>query len=211
MNEIEEIESEIQCVVQEIGLLREKVKEYKTQRQKLITELREIAERKHELLEKIRTLKQKLRDFNDKRKKIIEELRSLVSERKGKLEELKTLRELITEKKLVIQEMSKGSKTPVTIIKDEIEKLEWKIQTSVLSLEEENKILRKIKTLVSLLEKAEKLQREKNDVLELRALYTSISLQVRDLNVKINKLRNELDNLTRGRDRIKEELKKLVS
>ncbi|MEM0505934.1 MAG: ATP-binding protein, partial [Thermosphaera sp.] len=144
------------------------------------------------------------------RRELIEEYKKLSNEKKSRLAELKELKELLLAKNNQIREMEKEARTPTAILREEINRLEWQLQTRVLTLEEENRIISKIKRLKELLDKAEALRRERNSTLEMKALLSSIRIQVEDLTKKMKLLRDEINKLTQERDALKSKIDEII-
>jgi len=176
----------------EIDKTRTAISQLKEQRASLIVELKNLRAQRRGLIDEIRKLRNEYKSLREKYGKLVEERRRLVGELKAKREEYASLIELARSKKIEVDNLSREVKLPISVIVDEINKLEWSLQTRVLTLEQENEIINKIKRYEQLLDKARKAVNGRNEYLELKAYITSLKVQIADLRNKIKTLSDEV-------------------
>jgi len=205
------IRAQIEALTAELNSIRERIKDAKEERTRIIEELKTLRAQRAKLLSDLAGLKERYRSVESRRHELIESFKNLANERKARLAELKELRELLQAKNSQIREMEKQARTPTSILREEINRLEWQLQTKVLSLEEENRIINKIKRLNELLAKAEALKKEKNSTLEMKALLSSLRIQVEDLSKKLGNLREEINKLSQERDSLRSRIEEIVN
>ncbi len=193
-NTIKELEERAELITKEIYETREAIKALKDKRTRLLSELRNIRNRRSSLLESLRKAKSELREAIKEYRSLIAEIKKLIEERRNLIDELRALRELMQSKKTTYQSLAEEVKVPLSVIKRKIEELEWYMQTHILTLEEEKQLIRKLQAYNSLLKSALSAMREKEEYLELRALYLSLKNRIAELTSKIGGLKNSLSD-----------------
>lgn len=133
---------------QKIKELQQKLSALKEQRNRLNVEARERAEKRNELNEQVKNLRIEIRELRGER----DELNGKVRELKQLREKTKTgIRERIEEKrKLSHQIKALAKKKPsrsLETLQKKIDEIEWEIQTTSLSLQEEKELVGQVRQL----------------------------------------------------------------
>ena len=207
----EEFLKEAESVSRELFEIRENIKRLKDKLNDLHQELIKLRDEKSKLLQEIRAIRERIRTLRNDRAKLIEEYRKVVKERGEIIRQLKALRELISDKQKRSQELLKEVKIPVSALKQKIRDIEWTLQTSTLTLEEENKLIEKLRTYSSLLNKALAAKKSEEEVLELRALYLSLRSRIQELSKKCNEFKRAMGEKTNAINELKVKLDGTVS
>jgi uncharacterized coiled-coil DUF342 family protein len=166
---------------QKIKELIQKLSILKEQRSKLNAEATEWAQKRDKLNEQFKSLRAEILELRDERDKLNEKVKELKQQRektkeeiRGKIEEIKKLNQetrILTKKK-----PSKSFQT----LQKEIERIEWKIQTTPLSLHEEKELVEKVKQLETQLNIHRKL-----DQLNMKSLELQTELKTLETNKKL--------------------------
>lgn len=140
---------------------------------------------------------QDLRQLKDKKKEINRKIGILKQDRESSLEKVKQASKKKRELQNSIREQAKalGLKKDITQIEEEIERLEYTIETSAITYEKEKKILKQIKQLKSLLEKASKLRKQDK--------------MLKDIEINIREFKNKLDDQKNSVRELMEQKKQL--
>ncbi|MEM4542163.1 MAG: ATP-binding protein, partial [Desulfurococcaceae archaeon] len=189
-SDISLLHEEAERLLDEIARTRETIKKLREHQITLQSELKKLREDKIRLLEKIRSIKANMRKLKEERRELLKELKNTVAERRKAINELKALKELINEKTTIARALAKEAKLPVSAIKKKIDEIEWKIQTTALTVEEEAKWIEKLRAYMSLYEKALAATKSREEVLELRAIRESLKVEIRNLSEKIKQLKD---------------------
>jgi chromosome segregation protein len=120
----------------EIEELTQRLSELKEQKNKLNAEANEWGEKRNKLNERFKSLRAEILELKDERDKLNEK----VKEQKQQREEAKTeIHEKIEELRKLNQEINaltkKKPSRSLQTLKEEVESIDWKIQTTPLSLE----------------------------------------------------------------------------
>jgi len=133
---------------QKIEELAQKLSALKEQKNMLSAEAREWAQKRDKLNEQFRALRAEILELKNERDKLNEKVRELKQQRektkaelRGKIEELRKLNQEI--RTLTKKKPSRSLPT----LQKEIESIEWKIQTTSSSLQEEKELVEKVKQL----------------------------------------------------------------
>jgi len=150
--------------------LTQKLSVLRDQKNRLDAEAGEWAEKRDELNEQIKTLRAEILELKGERDKLNEKVKELKQQR----EETKTeIREKIEELRKLNQEVKAFSKKKPSrsfqTLQKEVEGIEWKIQTTPLSLQEEKELVERVKQLETQLNILRKLDQLNQKILELRA------------------------------------------
>lgn len=207
---VDELIRRAEEVSQEIVNTREAVKNLKEEKIRLADQLNKVRNERDNLLKEIRSLKKAIAEVREERKKLIEEYKSIVEARRSEILQLKAIRELLASKKAEIEGLSREVKIPISLIKQKIDEIEWKIQTSVLTPEQENELIKRLKAYTLLLNKAMTIREKKEEVLELRALYISTKSKVAELTERRDKLRGLIKAKTETINELKKRLNELI-
>lgn len=176
----------------------------------LVLKLRELSARRKRLLDEAENLRVKRDEFNKETKRIAEELKALragyrnigseISRLRSKLREdyvkLREVRELIQKASSKIKRADKP-KTPLRLLKNRMEKLEWALQTSPTNLEMERRIVSEIAELQVKVKAHERLMELKQDLMRLRAIREAIKLEINSVRNEIEELRGKRAGLKR--------------
>lgn len=208
--DITTLHREAERLLDEISRIRESIKKLHEHRLALQSEISKLREEKNKVLEKVRSIKTSLRKLKEERRALIGELRNTVAEHRRLMGELRALKELISEKTLVWQSLSREAKLPVAILKKKIDEIEWEIQTKALTVEDEAKLVEKLRIYTSLYEKALAASKSREEVLELRAFRESLKLQVKELSKRIEQLRNSISAKNTIIEELRNELSKMI-
>ncbi|MEM4512635.1 MAG: hypothetical protein QXK97_05000, partial [Acidilobaceae archaeon] len=90
-----------------------------------------------------------------------------------------------------------------------LEELEFKQMTSVLTAEEEKELVDQIARLENLIMRVKSARRHMVTLVELKADYKALVLQLKETNSKLASVRQRLVELVKERDSLREEVKKL--
>jgi uncharacterized coiled-coil DUF342 family protein len=116
------------------------------------------------------------------------------------LEELKKLRNLI----------ESGKRGPsAASIRRKIQQLEWKLQTSVLTREEEEEIVRETARLEEMLERLMKVEEAKKKMIELRAELARLRLLLKDYSEAIAQRSKNIEEIDQRINNVKEVIDQL--
>ncbi len=186
-----------------IDEIKDKILDIKVQRRKLIEELRSLRDKRRKLIEEKKELVGRLLSLRDERKRKLDELEKV---KKEKDEANKEFRERLDQLRVVQQLAQKEgnlAKLSLRRIQKRIEELEWRQQTSILTPEEEKRIIAEIDRLEELMEKVRKARQEEVSVLELEA-------NVKGLKLKLSQAINKANELREGIGRLKAEIASLM-
>lgn len=189
---IEELQRRAEEVSREITQIRETIKKLKEKKITLISEIGRLREERSRLLDEIRSIRRNIFILREERGKLIDEYRKTISERRDEISQMKALRDLINTKSAKIQDLSAEIKMPLNAIRQKIDEIEWTIQTSILTQEQEKELVDKLRGYVKLLNKAQVIRKGKEEILELRALYISSKTKIRELTDRASKLRETI-------------------
>lgn len=172
--------------LRKIGGLNQKLATLKEQRDKLVAEARELAEKRNKFNNEFKRLKteaqglKKTRDEINARVKELKQQRNQIKmEISQKIKELKNLLEEI--KVLATKKPSKSFST----LQKEVEAIEWKIQTTPLSLQEEKQLVEKVKQLESQLNIHRKIEQLNQKRLELTTELKALEARAKSIREKI--------------------------
>lgn len=160
---------------QKIGELTQKLSVLKDQRDKLNAEADEWAEKRDKVNEQVKNLRAETLGLKNERDKLNEEVKELKRQRdEAKTEfhaKIEEMRKLDQEIKALIQK--KPSRT-FQALQTEFDRIEWKIQTTTLSLKEEKELVKQVKPLETQLNIYKKLNQQNQKLAELKAELTAL-------------------------------------
>jgi uncharacterized coiled-coil DUF342 family protein len=169
-----------------IDELTQKLATLTEQKDKLDDEANRLAEKRNRLNEELRNLHTEIHELRSERDQANEKVKELKQQRNTttariseKIEEIKRLSEERRDFSKKIPSRSRRA------LEEEVESIDWKIQTSSLTLQEEKDLVGKVKALETQLD---------------------VHRKVEKLNTKIDGLRNEVKDLKAERERCHEAL-----
>jgi uncharacterized coiled-coil DUF342 family protein len=182
----------------------------KEKRDKLNLEARGWAEKRNSLHEKIKALRTEVAELKEKRDALnekVKELKNLREQARAKRKEKHT--QILKLKEKLERLAEKGSSRDMRDIESEIERLEWKIQTTPLPVREEKMLIEQVRVLETQLSIHRRIQKLNNALFELqteeKALETRANLhheklselaeQSQSFHEKMVKLLDEIDTL----------------
>lgn len=184
--------------------LTEKLSELKEQKSKLETEAHEWAEKRDELNERTKNLRTEVLELRSQRDKLNNRVKELKQHRDGttariheKLEEMSKLEE--ENRALAKKKPSKSHE----VLQKEVESIDWTIQTTPLTLQEDKELVEKVRHLETQLAVHKKLEQLTQKIAELR-------IQVRAMKSESELLHKELtENAHKSQETHKKMLKKM--
>jgi uncharacterized coiled-coil DUF342 family protein len=154
---------------QKIDELTQKLSVLKNQKDKLNVEAREWAQKRNKLNEQFKSLRSEAFELKNERDKLNERVKELKQQRDGartefreKIEEIRKINQEI--KALTKKEPSRSAEN----LQKEFDSIEWKIQTSSLSLSEEKELVERVKQLETQLNVYRKLDQLNQKIIELK-------------------------------------------
>lgn len=134
--------------ITELAELSQRLERVEKEASEAYAEVRRLIEKRDKLNEKVRTLRQDAHGLKEERDSINAKVHDLKLQRD---ETKTTIRTIIEEKKVVREKIAElRKKTPKrsqSSIQEEIDDIEWKIQTTSLDLQEEKKLIETVKQL----------------------------------------------------------------
>ncbi|MEM2994779.1 MAG: hypothetical protein QXI91_02015 [Candidatus Bathyarchaeia archaeon] len=164
--------SETKQVIQK---LTSKLLELKEREKELVAESRAFAEKRNELNERFKSLRAEILELKTERDRLNAEVKELKRQRNAAKMEINIKIEEITKTRKEFDALSKRkpSKSFQTLQK-EFESVEWKIQTTPLSLKDERELVEHIKQLESQLNTYRRLDQLNQKLVELKAELTAL-------------------------------------
>ncbi len=178
-----------------VDQLRNLIISVKDMRTQLITEVKELRERRRNLIDQKRGLSDQLAKLREQRKSLLDELVRLKQERDSLLKEFRSKVEQLKEARQLLDKESSIAKVSLRKIQKRIEELEWRQQTSVLSQQEEKRLVEEIQRLEELAERVRKARQEEVSIMELEAEVKSLRMRLAEVNSKLDGIRNTIGNL----------------
>jgi len=150
--------------------INQKLSELKMQKDRLYSEMKRCTEKRDELNQEFRNLRGEILELRSERDELNEKVKELKQQRddtRGKSQEIVAeMREL--NQKTTELNRRKPSRAYQTLLA-ESKNIEWKIQTTPLSLQEEKKLIEQVKQLETELKIYRKLDQIKQKTIELKA------------------------------------------
>ena len=153
----------------DIAELHQKLSQIREEYDKLNSEAKEWVGKRNSLHKQIRKLRDKAQEFKQKRdtlNKRVQELKTLRDEANKKCREKRA--QILESRKEIKTLTEKRPSRHMNDLQTEIEKLEWRIQTTPLPLKEEETLIDQIRSLENQLLIHKKLQKLKNNLAEYR-------------------------------------------
>jgi uncharacterized coiled-coil DUF342 family protein len=174
---------------QKIDELDQKLSALRDQSNSLDTEADAHAKRRDKLNDQFRTLRTQITELRDKRDKANEQVQQLKKKRNEHKDETRTKIEEI--RKLNQEHKALSTKKPAqshNALQKEFGDLEWKIQTSTLSLKEEKQLIEQVKQVEIQLNIHKKLETMKRRLLELRTEIKAIDAERKHCHEKLTQI-----------------------
>jgi uncharacterized coiled-coil DUF342 family protein len=154
---------------QMIEELTKKLSALKEQRDKLDAEAYEWAEKRNELNDKVKSLRDGILELRAERDRINDQVKELKQQRNDTTtrirEEIEEMKKLNQESKALAKKRPSRSHQA---LQKEVESIDWKIQTTPLTLQEDKELVGQVKELEAQLNVYRKLEQLAQKVLELR-------------------------------------------
>lgn len=186
--------------IKEIEVLTQKVLELKEQRDKIDAEAGRHAEKRDKLNDQTKGLRAEMTELRSERDKLNEEVKNLkllrneLKERiREKTEEIKKLKEQSEE--LIERRPSRSHQS----LQKEIETIDWRIQTTPLSLQEERELVEQVKHLENQLNVHRKLEKMNQKIRERQA-------EIKATKVKEEQFHGKLTETARRSQQIHQEM-----
>ncbi|MEM3571100.1 MAG: hypothetical protein QW589_04130, partial [Candidatus Bathyarchaeia archaeon] len=178
----------IEKLTQKLDSLRKELESLKNLKELHIKEAKKWFGERNKLNEEFKKAKIKAKELKGKR----DELYLKIKDLKTKRDEIKGItldkKKEVDKLKEKIDELSKYLPKNPCIIKESLKNLEWKIQTTPLSLEEEKKLIEDIKRL-------EQKSIFLDEFNKLKAKHTELIAEIKALNIKAKLIHEELSRL----------------
>ena len=154
---------------QTIAVLIEKLAELKEQRSVAGRDADERAERRDRINEQVHTLRDEVQNLRTKRDEINEEVKKLKPQRSASAskirEKVAELRNISQERKAILEDKPPRS---YQSLKNELEDVDWKVQTTSHTLQEDKEMMAQVKQLETELSVYRKLEKASKKASELR-------------------------------------------
>ena len=183
-------------LTKEIAELHQRLSQIREEYDKLNSEAKECARKRNSLHKQIRKLRAKAHEFQQKRdtlNKRVQELKTLRDEANKKRRE-KHAQILESRKEIQVLTEEKPSRR-MNDLQTEIEKLEWRIQTTPLTLKEEETLIDQIRSLENQLLIHKKLQKLKNNLAEYRTEEEEFESQAKNCHTQLLELAEQSQQL----------------
>ncbi len=161
----------------------------KDEQNRLNLEAKKWADKRNVLHEKINSLRKEASNIKEKRdalneqvqelKKLRDEAKTRRKQRKDKISELKEKLGRMTEKR---------PPQNLQAIEREIEKIDWKIQTTSLPVKEEEQLINQVRQLEAQLSSQRQIKKVKEELWELRSKEKNLGIEAKALHEKLSEL-----------------------
>ena len=154
--------SEIATINQQLDTLKEQASEVNAETKKHI-------EKRDRLNEQFSKIRQQINELKDERNCLNEKVKILKQQRDEARTKIRTIIEEIKMRTQKITELMKQTpKRSQRELQEELESVEWKIQTTTLDLQEEKRLVENVKQLGTQLNVYKKIERQNLKIIELR-------------------------------------------
>lgn len=202
----EDILKKISDLKQELSRLREK-------RYTAVEEVRKLRQKRVERVERLRAVRAQLETLFQEYTSRLNELKELKQKKDALFEVIKEMRREFEELKNL---MKKTQGLNPDVLEKRIKSLEWRIQTSSLTLDEEKRLIQKIAELEKKFTEAKKILKikekgneEKAEFLAKRIELATIRQRISSIVTEISEKRKLIASLKEERERLKKELDEL--
>jgi uncharacterized coiled-coil DUF342 family protein len=178
-----------------IDEIRDKILDVKNRRRQLIEEIKNLRDKRRKLIEEKKQLIERFKTLREQRKKLLDELAKVKQDRDNISKEFKTKLDQLKEAHNITQKEGDVAKLSLRKIQKRMEELEWRQQTSVLTPEEEKRLVEEIDRLEELAERVRKARKEEVSILELEADVKGLKLKLSELINKVKELRENAGKL----------------
>ncbi len=181
-------ETQLEQINERIRQLDEQLGGFRNQRSELSKEARKLAETRDEFNDKFRKLKEQVQILKSKRDELNAQVRELKAKRDEAREVVSKSRaeiKILTEKLHALDSLTPGSYESTV---KEMERLEWRIQTTPLSQREENKLIFQMKQLEGQLNILKKKKEIAKKINKIRDETKSIELQANAIHRRLSEL-----------------------
>ena len=163
---------------QKIEELTEKLSALRNQKNTLEAEAKNYAEKRDKLNQELKSLRDEISRLKNTRDEINAKVKELKQQRNQiKMEIAQKFAELKSLRKELEPLVKKKPSRSLKVLEKEVESLEWKIQTTPLSLQEEKKLVEQVKELESQISVHKKIGQLNQKRIELKAVsYTHLTL-----------------------------------
>jgi uncharacterized coiled-coil DUF342 family protein len=174
---------------QTIAVLIEKLAELKEQRSVAGREADERAERRDRINEQVHTLRDEVQNLRTKRDEINEEVKKLKPQRSASAskirEKVAELRNISQERRAILEDKPPRS---YQSLKNELEDVDWKVQTTSHTLQEDKEMMAQVKQLETELSVYRKLEKASKKASELRGQVSVLRNEHESCHQKITSL-----------------------
>jgi len=174
---------------QRIGKLNQELASIKEERNKLNLEAKKWAEKRNAIHGQIKDLQTKAADLKGKRDNLnekVQEFKSLRDQAKAKRKEKHV--QILKLKEKVRSLKERKPLQSMHGIQREIEKLEWKIQTTSLPVKEEEMLINQVRQLEAQLVVHKQIEKSKEELMELRAEEKALETEAKTYHEKLSEL-----------------------
>ncbi len=172
-----------------IEKLNQELTQIQEERNKLNLEAKKWADKRNALHEKIRNLKKEATNIKEKRNALNEQVQELKKLRDQVKIRRKEERDRISELKEKLRGLTeKRPKGKLQHIEREIEKIDWKIQTSSLPLKEEENLINQVRQLEAQLSVQKQIKKVKEELQELRTKEKNLGSEAKTFHEKLAEL-----------------------
>jgi len=154
--------NKITIITQQLTVLREQINNARAETKTLI-------EKRDKLDEQIKRLRQEIRELKNERNNLNEKVKTLKQQRAEARAKIRTIFEEVRAHSQKITELKK--KTPKEshlILQKDLEDIEWKIQTTLLDMQEEKRLIENVKQIETQLRIYKKIDQQAKKIAELR-------------------------------------------
>lgn len=178
-----------------IERLNQELAPLKEEQNRLNAEAKKWADKRDFLNEKIRDLRKKANAIKEKRNtfnKKVRKLKSLRNQLKGEYKEKRDRISELQEKIRVLEETK--PKRNLRQVQRRIEEIDWKIQTSLLSMKEEQNLVSQVRQLENELVVQKQIEKMKSKLYELNEEEKKLGLEAKEIHAKLSDLAEQSQN-----------------
>lgn len=200
-------------LLKRISDLRQEINKLKEKKYAAIEEVRKLRQRRIEKIEKLKAVRAQLETLFQEYNARINELKELKQKKDALFDVIKEMRREFEELKNL---MKKTQGLNPDLLEKRIKSLEWRIQTSSLTLDEEKRLIQKIAELEKKFTEAKKILKIKEKGNEEKAEFLAKRIELATIRQKISATVGEISekkkliaSLKEEREKIKKELDEL--
>lgn len=177
--------------LKELDSLNAKIAEARHKRDDLDREARALARQRDELNEQFQKYKEETRSLKEKRNSLNLLVHELKEKREHARRKIVQTRTEIESTKKTIEDLKKSARGGYSTLKKRMDALEWKIQTTSLTIKEEARLMAQMKDLASKLEVHQKVRELADRIIMLQAELGANRLIALDSHEQLTKLAEE--------------------